>query len=185
MSVELQTIINSSLFKSTTDGLSGTGALKYSGNTLAWTPDVAPESKAYASLGASNAETFTLVADTPIDLTSATLWASGVSTNFTIDNTAGELLADVAGVYTISAWASIASDTINTTVTLRYVLNGTASPTGLVGTSKDAGDTKALSADSLIALAQNDVISLEIKADKNCVLTVKSAGFTLHKIDEV
>ena len=80
---------------------------------------------------------------------------------------------------------SIASDTINTTVTLRYVLNGTASPTGLVGTSKDVGDTKALSADSLIALAQDDVISLEIEADKNCVLTVKGAGFTLHKIDEV
>ena len=182
MSKELSTVVSTTLFKSTTDGLSGERVLKSSGGTLSWATD---PTIAYASLYAGVSTDFTLTAATPLTLSSATMWSTSANKNVTVDLTAGELTASVAGVYQLASWLSLEADTISTLISIRYSINGVPSPTALKGLAKDVGDTNNLSASLIISLGANDTVSLEIETDKDAVVTVTDAGLTLHKIDEV
>lgn len=179
---ELNTIINEQLFKSTTDGASGTKELVNTGGVLSWETKTQP---AYVGLLSASSETFTMVANTAQDLTSASLWATTASKNIGVTLTTGEVTITNAGVYTIASWLSASSSAVNTTITTRYAINGVSSTTALVSTSKDAGDTNNLSASSIIALAVGDVLKLTIETDTDATLTVEDCGLSLHKIDEV
>ena len=184
MATELSAIINDELFKTTTDGLSGTGSLKYDGSTLVWTPD-SEALVVYSYLGLNTETVIPVTASTEIDFTATGLWGSGLSKNATQDTTAGSITVLGSGVYKIGAWASISSDALSTSIKIFYSVNGVNGSQTLKATTKNTGETSALSAEGVFQLNTNDVVKLRVVSDKTANLTVESLGFTLLKIDEV
>ena len=182
MSVELNTLIDSELLKTTTGGLSSVRTLKYNGAELEWTEDT---QEAYVGLLSTGSESIVVTANTAEDFTTATLWSTTANKNTTVDLSAGTVTLNSSGIYKISSWSSLSSDTANSLLTIRYTVNGIPSSTSLKGLSKDIGDTNNLSASGLFTLTSGDVVGLTIESDKACTLTIQDCGLTLHKIDGV
>ena len=191
MSIELSSLIDSTLFKSTTTGLSGTGKLVYSGSTLSWEQDPVVPSIGYAYLDSNSSTDFSLTSGDLtdpadyVDMTGTSMWSQKAIKNCTTNSTLGTITVTYAGVYEVAFWANIQSDVLNTSFGIKYDVNGTKSPTSIVATSKDTTDTHNMSAKGIVTLGAGDTIKITLAADTTCTATVKSAGFSLNKIDNV
>lgn len=191
MSIELNQLINSTLFKTTTDGLSGTGKLVYNGSTLSWEQDPVEPSTGYAYLESQTTQTLALTAATLTDsasyvpLTTATMWNESIKSNCTTSTANGSITVTYAGVYQVNFWINVGSNALNTSFGIKYDVNGVKSTSSIIGTSKDTSDTNNMSANGLVYLPAGAVIKIAIAADTTCTASIKSTGFSIVKIDNV
>lgn len=189
MSVELDTVVDSKLFKTQTDGLSGNGSLKYVDGVLTWVADVVTPEPAYSSLAAPSTSILSLIAGDAsdsadyTDFTAPSMWEAGVSRNFVQSGVSGSLTTQLAGVYRLTFWTDISSSVAATLFSFRYDINGTQSTQKLQTTAKDAGDLQNISATGLVSLTQGSTVKVKIVADKTCSATVVGGGIVLEKID--
>jgi hypothetical protein len=187
--MELSNIINSDLFKDTTDTLSGNRVPVFESGTLTYkTEDTYIKPVAYGSMGISNnINSQTLL---EADLATASGYVKLVNfqqelqSNVTFSD--NSLNISVDGVYRITFWCSQSSTgNADHNVSYRYSTNGLN--TGLderqiVVTSDFEGDTRVVSATGFASLTAGDSVSIFVASDKNTTLTVSSAGITVELI---
>lgn len=187
---ELNTIINSSLFRTTTDGITGDYYIKVVDGVVTYEQKSTVTSGDHGELeilASTNTLALTASADlsnaaTYVALNKTGLWTVGNQYETVGNATAGSITVNNAGTYLIDGFFTVSSDTLNTTLAVKYAINGTASPKTLIGTSKDIADTSNLSGAAIVTLNAGDVLTLLIAADKSCTATIKTSGISLYKI---
>ena len=189
MSVELNTVIDSKLFKAQTDGLSGDGSLRYVDGTLSWVPDVVEPEPAYSELRVPSTSSLSLAngdntndADY-VDFNAPSMWLAGVNKNVNQSGVDGTLAVQLSGVYRVSFWTDISSSDASTNFSFRYEIDGTQSPQKLQVTVKDATDLVNISATGFVALTAGQTLKVKIVANKTCTATVVGGGLVIEKID--
>lgn len=192
MATELGSIINNTLFKATTDGLSGEYLVKVVNGAFTYSQAPVEPVEVYSELISTGGPGLVLTAgDIALDasyvpLVTTGMWSSGTTKNCTPSTATVSIVVGTNGVYRVSSFVSISSSVAATKFSFKYKVNeGLVSSRRLVTSAKDVADTNNVSGTGLIQLLAGDSVSFCIAADKSCTATVTSAGLIVHKIDEV
>lgn len=185
---ELSTIINNNLFRSATDGLSGNFYVKVEDGSIVYEQEPTEPSVGYGELVVLGGT----LALTGVDITNAAnyvtlnatnMWSAGLSKHATLDTANGTITIIHGGVYDLSSFLVSSTSTVDTTVAIRYDVNGTVSTRYLSARHKAAGDTHTLAGHALVQLNDGDVIKLMVASDTTTTLTAINGGLTLHKVE--
>jgi hypothetical protein len=191
MSIELSTVVDETLFKPTTDSLTGTKTLKSISGDLVWQDDPAVSAKAYSYLYAPSTSLITLTGgsltsdDSYVDLNAPSMWAAGSNLNVIQNDVDGSLTTSVAGVYRLTLWCDVTSSTANTNFSFRYEVNGVQSTSKLQVSAKEASAVMNVSATGLFSLSSGVELKIKIAADTSCTASIVGGGFIIEKIDDI
>jgi len=144
-------------------------------------------------IGNTTAKSMTAAADATLNTDSDYVKLSGTGFPWSASHqdritfTGSEFVAQYAGDYYISFWASIKVAAINTFIGIKYALNDTTpySPQKIIDQAVTANDICTLSATGIIAnLAVGDTISIYIASTVSTNITVTDAGVTAIMLHE-
>ena len=146
----------------------------------AWTP-----SSVYGELYITGGTGTQALTTTAALLNTTTNWTAGSSNLTTLDATDGDITTPTAGPYFMHFWISFDTDSVSagTLYTFYYAVNGVAQPRSFTVQKLTGGvDRMTGGAFGIYAASANDYISLFAKSSVNSTITVREAGFQVHRI---
>lgn len=186
---ELGTIINPDLFKSTTDGISGTNLVKVVDGEFEYVPEPVQAGATFGEMSIQeNSVSLSLTEVTnPSDDSNYVklnnnLWSSNSLEGVTFND--GYLEIQTPGVYQLSFWGTFSvTSSSNTDVYFDFSTddtNTTLSGRRVSRTSDFSGDRENISASGIVqSLSAGDKISLWVAATEDCQMTMHQSGFHL------
>lgn len=118
----------------------------------------------------------------PVDIAAATLNnADGI----TLATGPSGLTVSTAGVYKVTAWANMESDTNNSKVGFRYAINGVLQSPVAKTDIKEIGRVTNITTSSLMSLTAGMTVSIAIASDKTAGITIKDMEICMQLLKEV
>lgn len=143
------------------------------------TADAFSVSAATADTGLHDAADYILVNSTRVVATSDNLY------NITFNSTNVTLEVTIDGVYEISGWFNVSSDTTNSKIGIRYTANGTVNGAPIITDVKETDRTQNFGGFGQVELTSGTEVGFSIACDKNADITIRDARLNLKLIREI
>lgn len=95
----------------------------------------------------------------------------------------GALTVSAAGVYKVSFWCNVSSDTASSYIAFKYVIDGTTfSGQKITAFVRNIGDMSHASATGFVSLTANQVLTLDYACDKSVAMTIEDLGIQMQLV---
>jgi len=138
----------------------------------------------YGELYITSGATTQALTATAARLDPGTAWDAGVSSNITMTPDDGTFTVTNSGDYVTHVWVSFDTDSVaaGTLYTFYYAIDGVVASRSFTVQKLTAGvDRLTNGVFGIISLTAGQVLSIYAKSSTNSTITVKEAGFSLHK----
>ena len=145
-----------------------------------WTP-----TSIYGELYITSGATTQALTATAARLDPGTVWDSGESSGITLTPDDGTMTIVTTGKYITHVWVSFDTDSVasGTLYTFYYALDGVVSPRSFSTQKVTAGvDRITNGVFGIVSLTAGQVLSIYAKSSINSTITVREAGFSLHRV---